>query len=261
MKKLLLSLALAGLSLAGNADNFSIHNVGSVAYDVGYSMIAKNPNSIIQYYYLFPSHGGAYHTINASTTWTFSITPPTGWTIDYSTAGVSVNIPYCSSTFGFSMNSPSNQTHNDNPYGCGFCYQTWFDINSTGDFNIYDNTIVGCREASASTDVQGKTNDQTSTERTSAQANEAPTQTSVGFDGSNIFTDNVSIVYALADNTANTTLTIMDANGRIVSKENLGTKALGKYTYVFDGSALAPGMYFVILDADDHRETVKMLKQ
>jgi len=82
----------------------------------------------------------------------------------------------------------------------------------------------------------------------------------LGFAGPNPTSDNTVVKYDLAKDANNVTLTILDAQGKVVSRETRKNQAAGAYTYDVNGLNLAAGTYFVQLQADNSRLAVKMVK-
>jgi hypothetical protein len=82
----------------------------------------------------------------------------------------------------------------------------------------------------------------------------------MGFAGPNPTTDNTVLSYGLQNNAKNVTIRIVDAQGRLVSEQNLSNQAAGNYTYAINSSSFAAGTYFVQLQADNSRLAVKMVK-
>jgi hypothetical protein len=83
----------------------------------------------------------------------------------------------------------------------------------------------------------------------------------LGFQGANPFVNNTTIAYSFDKNVSNAKLMIVDANGKVVKEEQLGNKAAGSYTYDVNGTDLAAGTYFVMLQGGDAKIAVKMVKQ
>ncbi|MGL4596740.1 MAG: FlgD immunoglobulin-like domain containing protein [Bacteroidia bacterium] len=82
----------------------------------------------------------------------------------------------------------------------------------------------------------------------------------LGVTGANPFTTNTMINYELTNNAQNVTITILDEMGRIVKVENMNGQAAGKYNVDINGENMAAGTYFVMLQADDSRIAVKVVK-
>jgi hypothetical protein len=71
----------------------------------------------------------------------------------------------------------------------------------------------------------------------------------VGLAGPNPTMDNTAIAYELRNNVSNVTITVLDAQGRVVSTESNDNVAAGRHTFDFNGSSLAAGTYYVQFNA------------
>jgi hypothetical protein len=83
----------------------------------------------------------------------------------------------------------------------------------------------------------------------------------LGFSGPNPTADNTVLTYGLQKNAKNVVITILDANGRIVSSETMNNQSAGNYTYNVNSASYAAGTYYVQLQADNSRIAVKMVKK
>lgn len=83
----------------------------------------------------------------------------------------------------------------------------------------------------------------------------------LGFSGPNPVAANTTINYSFAKDVNNAKLIIIDANGKLIQEEALGSKAAGSYSYDLNASNLAAGTYFVMLQGGDAHLAVKMVKE
>ena len=84
---------------------------------------------------------------------------------------------------------------------------------------------------------------------------------SLGFTGGNVFTDNTTLNYTLANNSEKVTIRVIDAQGRVISEEVRNGQAAGSYTYAIDGSNMAAGTYYVQIQANGTGVATPMIKQ
>jgi FlgD Ig-like domain len=77
----------------------------------------------------------------------------------------------------------------------------------------------------------------------------------------NPFTTNTVVNYSLQNSASKVTITIVDAQGRVVSTETTNNVAAGAYNFNFDGANLANGTYFVQIAADNARLATRIVKQ
>lgn len=83
----------------------------------------------------------------------------------------------------------------------------------------------------------------------------------MGFAGANPTADNTVLSYGLTKNAASVVISIVDAQGRIISTEKVGSKVAGDYTFAINSANFAAGTYYVQLQADNSRLAVKMVKK
>ena len=83
----------------------------------------------------------------------------------------------------------------------------------------------------------------------------------IGMNGPNPTADNTVIAYQLQKNVSNMTITVLDAQGRVVSSETSNNIAAGQYNFNFNGANLAAGTYYVQFSADNARLACKVVKQ
>ncbi len=70
--------------------------------------------------------------------------------------------------------------------------------------------------------------------------------------------DVVNMDYQL-ENTADVTIKILDATGKLVQTEKLGQKEAGQHKATFSASNLDAGMYFYIMEAGSNRLAKRMV--
>lgn len=249
MKKIILSAMLMALSAVGFGININVHNTSTFCgetcvYEVKLTSISFHKAG-------YPDYSVTerfYHTITPGNTYTWSVSAPAGYTIDWST--LSMLVKYCTTpvTVG-NVTSYSNY----NPCSCSLGnYVTLWNWNSDGDYNVYCDMILGksLEGAESPEQLKGDNHHQEKKEGVKAAVEEKSSSVSPN-PSTGLFTLDPGLPGAIYN------VTVTDATGKVVYSKN---DLPGASPLQIDLSALPRGIYLLNLVSGDKRISHKLVK-
>lgn len=253
MKKIMLSALLMAFSAIGFSLTITVHNTSNFCsdacvYDAKLINLTFHKTGSLDWV----ATERSYHTINPGTFYTWTVTPPTGYSVDWST--LSIEIKYCTSSTPTFGNSSSISVYN--PCNCSNAnYATVWDRNSDGDYNVHCELITGKSNGAGELPKEFKNGEK-------LEKVDIVEQTPVNTKSTAVTPNPSNGMFTLSPGTdlpaSSYNVTVTDASGKVVyAKNNASTES----PLQIDLTALPKGIYLLNIVSGDKKLSHRLMKE